>query len=127
MYFFMKNKMNFNKFTYKLIDNNISRKMPVGYCYCSLHQGYINTRLLKQHKCLQKSQKGYCNFLKINKEHPYIKEKLGNKQKCKDKRKLYQKLKKLYYSDKINYKLYKKYNDYINNEIPIEDILTQYK
>jgi len=113
----MKNKMNFNKFTYKLIDNNISRKMPVGYCYCLLHQGYINTRLLKQHKCLQKSQKGYCNFLKINKEHPYIKEKLDNKQKCK----------KLYYSDKINYKLYKKYNDYINNEIPIEDILNQYK
>lgn len=122
----MSKKINFNNYTYKLIDNNISRKTPVGFCCCSLHQGYINMRILKQHECLHKGQKGYCNFLKINNKHPYIIKTLLEKEKHRDKKKIYQRIKKLYYSNEINYQTYKKYNDLIADGISIEDILDRY-
>lgn len=122
----MLNKIDFNSSTYKLIDNNISQKMPVGYCCYFLHQGYLSTSLLKRHKCLHKGQKGYCNFLKINYDHPYMIKTLFEKEKLKSKKKIYKKIKKLYYSNKIDYPTYKKYNNFVNDGIPIKNLLDKY-
>ena len=39
----------FNKSYYSLIDNKITDKEPVGYCYCDAHKGYVSAAYCKSH------------------------------------------------------------------------------
>lgn len=51
---------------------------------------------------------------------------LFEKEKLKSKKKIYKKIKKLYYSNKIDYPTYKKYNNFVNDGIPIKNLLDKY-
>lgn len=60
----------------------------VGYCHFSGHQGYLLTKHLKEHECLQKE----CHYLEKNNASRYF----MNLELLKDKRKIAKKLKRLW-------------------------------
>lgn len=62
----------FNKSYYSLIDNKITDKEPVGYCYCDAHKGYVSAAYCKSHNCLHKDKGHICTFFIQNKEHQYF-------------------------------------------------------
>lgn len=82
--------------------------------------------LARTHNCLYKCNGKKCPFLKLNNAHSVIK-KIEKERKAredsKSKAKLNKRIKKLYYSDIINYEDYIKYQSYVDKNIPIEDIL----
>lgn len=43
------------------------KKAPCAYCWSVLHRGYLDVKLLKKHKCLQK----HCECLQKFPKHPY--------------------------------------------------------
>lgn len=64
--------IDFTKSYYALIDNKITDKEPVGYCYCDAHKGYISAAYCKSHNCLHKDKGHICTFFIQNKEHQYF-------------------------------------------------------
>lgn len=118
--------VNFNKDRWRLIDKHFSYTIPIGYCYCDTHRGYISMNLARTHNCLYKCNGKRCPFLKLNDAHSVIK-KVEKERKAredsKSKAKLNKRIKKLYYSDIINYADYVKYQSYVDKNIPIENIL----
>lgn len=85
----------FNKSYYSLIDNKITDKEPVGYCYCDAHKGYVSAAYCKSHNCLHKDKGHICTFFIQNKEHQYF---IQQKQK-KDDAALYKRLKSMYFGN----------------------------
>ena len=55
-----------NHYQAKKIDGSEVTGLPIGYCHIRIHSGYLDTKLMKEHKCLQKQ----CRFLERNEEHP---------------------------------------------------------
>lgn len=51
----------------RFIDKKYRTKPPIGYCWCLTHRGYLNPKLLNEHKCLEKK----CVFLQKYLEHPF--------------------------------------------------------
>lgn len=50
----------------KKIDGREVTMPPIGYCHIRIHSGYLDTKLMKEHKCLEKQ----CPFLERNEDHP---------------------------------------------------------
>lgn len=59
--------IDFNKDYFVNIDGNWTTKMPVGYCFCYLHKGYLTKKELVTHNCTQKN----CKYLLKNAYHNY--------------------------------------------------------
>lgn len=51
----------------KYIDGQYRNENPCGYCHCLRHKGRLNVKLVKQHKCVQKT----CPYFEKYKEHGY--------------------------------------------------------
>lgn len=64
---------------YRMIDGTqiCSESKRVGYCWCDLHPGFINKRLLDEHECVSKG----CTFFEKFVESEYWKRKLDLKEK----------------------------------------------
>jgi hypothetical protein len=64
---------------YRMIDGTqiCSEPKRIGYCWCDLHQGFINKRLLDEHECISKG----CQFFEKFNESEYWKRKAVLKQK----------------------------------------------
>ena len=102
-----------------LINNMLSDKIPCGYCHSRIHPGYLSKNLIKSKQRLKKN----CTLLEKNPEHQYMQ----IKQKDKNKTKLFQRLKTLYYDDIISAQEYRKLNKLIVNGIPVNDIIANYE
>ena len=96
---------------YALIDNKITDKEPVGYCYCDAHKGYISAAYCKSHNCLHKDKGHICTFFIQNKEHQYF---IQQKRK-KDDAALYKRLKSMYFENIIDCRTYKDIERRIQN------------
>lgn len=79
--------------------SNVKNNLPCGYCWCSLHQGFLSCKLMKKHECLKKS----CKYLERFDAHPFWKRQ-EKKARDKARRKAIQKGLSTYrYKDKVYY------------------------
>lgn len=69
--------------TYKLINKDITNKIPFGYCNCILHKGYLTKNLIDKKQCICKKCKHYIQ----NTNHPYYVQKMQAKAKAKARKK----------------------------------------
>ena len=76
----------------------IECKDVVGYCHCNTHPGYLLTKQLKDHECLKKE----CPWFEKNADSVYFR----RKQLSHEKRKIAQKLKKLWLAHYIRQHTY---------------------
>lgn len=60
---------------YKLINRDITNKIPYGYCNYYLHRGYLSKNLMDKKGCREKQ----CKYLVKNEGHPYFEIKARNK------------------------------------------------
>lgn len=64
--------------TVKCVDGIMRHyKNCIGFCNNYIHKGFLTTRLLREHKCLEKN----CTFLDAKTNHPYFLEKKKKKQR----------------------------------------------
>lgn len=71
------------KNTYRLINKDITNKLPFGYCNCMLHKGYLTKNLIDNKKCICKGCKHYIQ----NPNHPYYVQRMQAKAKAKARKK----------------------------------------
>ena len=61
----------------RYIDRKYRTKDPIGYCWYYMHRGYLNTKLMREHECLEKE----CKYLQKYETHPYWEEVEREKEK----------------------------------------------
>ena len=103
---------------YTNIDGNVTYQVPVGYCTCSLHEGYLTKNEAKNHGCVGK----HCKYLIKNEEHEFW----FMKENEKVVKKYFDIVKRKYYRNEISTDEYTRLKE-INDLMYMEDYIYRYK
>lgn len=107
------------KRVYRTINNGLIKWEEVaGYCHCTLHTGYLLSKHLKKHKCIQKN----CVFFEQFKNCPYYKEKV----RVKETADAHRKINKMYMQGVITKEQCDKFHSMLNNGCKLEKIFEKY-
>ena len=66
----------------RYMDKCPRKDTPCGYCHCERHRGFLNVKLMKKHKCIEKK----CTFFEKYETHEYWKA-IARKKELKEERK----------------------------------------